>query len=62
MAHDLKTRTIDYTQEQPPEWATPQEKIDFFPKRAAKLICEEVRRAEEKLAAKQTADNKAANA
>ena len=53
MAHDYKTRTIDYTEEQPPEWATPQEKIDFYPKRTAKFICEEIRRAEERLAVKQ---------
>lgn len=54
MAHDYKTRTIDYNEEQPPEWATPQEKIDFYPKRAAHFICEEYRRAEAKLAAQQT--------
>lgn len=47
MAHDFKTRTIDYTQEHPPEWASPQEKIDFYPKRAAKLICLEIERNEE---------------
>lgn len=63
MAHDFKTRTIDYSEEQPPEWATPQEKIDFHPKRVAHFICEELRKAEAKLAAQKAADeNKAANA
>ena len=52
MAHDFKTRTIDYSEEHPPEWATPQEKIDFHPRRAAKFICDELRRVEAEIAAK----------
>ena len=54
MAHDYKTRTIDYTEKHPPEWATPQEKIEFYPKHAAKFISEEVKRAEAKLTAENT--------
>ena len=46
MAHDYKTRTIDYSEEHPPKWASPQEKIDFHPKRAAKLLADEMRRVE----------------
>lgn len=59
MAHDYKTHTIDYSEERPPEWATPQEKIDFHPKRAAWFICQEVRRVEAEMAAKE-AEEKAA--
>lgn len=58
MAHDYKTRTIDYTEEHPPEWATPEEKVNFYPKRTAHFICEELRRAEEKPAAEQNTDKK----
>ncbi len=46
MAHDKETRTIDYTMDEPPEWATPEEKIEFWPKRTAKLICMEIERVE----------------
>lgn len=49
MAHNYETRTIDYTEEHPPEWATPEEKANFYPIRAAKLICAEIRKAEDKL-------------
>ncbi len=49
MAHDLQTRTIDYTEEHPPEWATDQEKIEFYPKKAAMFICQELRRVEAQL-------------
>ena len=55
MAHDLKTRTIDYTMDQPPEWATPDERIKFWPKRTAKLISIEVERVEAEMAAKKAA-------
>ncbi len=58
MAHDLKTRTIDYTMDQPPEWATPDERIMFWPKRTAKLICMEAERVEAEMAEKE-ADKKA---
>ena len=57
MPHDYKTRTIDYMEEHPPEWATPEEKINFHPKRAAKLICAEIDRVE-KLFAEQKAKEK----
>lgn len=57
MPHDYKTRTIDYMEEHPPEWATPEEKINFHPKRAAKLICAEIDRVE-KLFAEQNAKEK----
>ena len=49
MAHHYETRTIDYTQEHPPEWATPEEKVNFYPIRAAKLICAEIGRAEDQM-------------
>lgn len=57
MAHDYKTRTIDYTEEHPPEWATPEEKIRFYPKRAAKFICDEIDRVETEMAAENAAKN-----
>ena len=44
-------------EEHPPEWATPEEKINFHPKRAAKLICAEIDRVE-KLLAEQKAKEK----
>lgn len=53
MAHDYATRTIDYTEDHPPEWATMQEKVDFYPKHAAKLIVAELRRVEAEMAAKE---------
>lgn len=59
MAHDHKTRTIDYTEEHPPEWATPEEKMNFHPKRLAKFICIEIRKAEEKLEAQKNEETKA---
>ena len=58
MPHDYQTRTIDYNEEHPPEWATREEKQDFHPKRAAKIICEELRRAEAKLAGEGKISNK----
>lgn len=58
MPHDYKTRTIDYTEEHPPEWATPEEKINFYPKRAAKFICAEIDRVEKMLAEKKAAEKK----
>lgn len=54
MAHDLKTRTIDYTMDHPPEWATPEERIQFWPKRTAKLISMEAERVEKEIATKET--------
>lgn len=58
MAHDYETRTIDYSEDDPPEWATPQEKIDFYPKSAAHFICQELRRVEAEMAAKEAEENK----
>lgn len=49
MAHDLKTRTIDYTMDSPPEWATPEERIQFWPKHTAKLISQEAERVEKEI-------------
>ena len=57
MPHDYKTRTIDYMEEHPPEWATPEEKINFHPKRAAKLICAEIDRVEKLLAEQKAKEN-----
>ncbi len=54
MAHDLKTRTIDYTMDHPPEWATPEERIQFWPKRTAKLISMEAERVEKETTLKET--------
>ncbi len=63
MAHDFKTRTIDYSEKEPPEWATPEEKVKFYPRRTAHIICEELRLAEEREAAQKKAEeNNAANA
>ena len=58
MHHDFKTRTIDYSEEHPPEWATPQEKIDFYPKSVAYLFRQELRRVEAEIAARETEDKK----
>lgn len=55
MPHDLKTRTIDYREESPPDWATPEEKVNFWPRRAARFMCDEIDRVEKKLAAEKAA-------
>lgn len=54
MPHDFATRTIDYREDNPPEWATPEERINFWPKRTARLICDEAERVEAEMAARKT--------
>lgn len=55
MAHDIATKTVDYSMEQPPEWYTPQERIDYHPARAAWFISQEMKRVEAEMAAKKAA-------
>lgn len=62
MPHDYKTRTIDYTEEHPPEWATPEEKVNFYPKRVAKFICAEIDRVEKLFAEQKAEEAKTAKA
>lgn len=60
MLHDYKTRTIDYTEKHPPEWAMPEEKVNFYPKRVAKFICAEIDRVEKLFAEQKAKEHKTA--
>lgn len=55
MPHDYKTKTVDYNEDKPPEWYTSQERIDYYPARAAWFVCREIDRVEALYAAKNAA-------
>lgn len=56
MPHNFETREIDYNEEHPPEWATPEEKIKFHPRRAAMFMCAEIDRVEKLFAERKAAE------
>ena len=58
MADNLKTKTVNTTEEIPTKPTTKENKADACVKRAARIITEELKRAEAKLAAEGKISNK----
>ena len=58
MADNLKAKTVDTTEEIPTKPTTKENKADACVKRAARIITEELKRAEAKLAAEGKISNK----